>query len=126
MVLKLGFETMRRALSGWRVRDRAAARPSAMTAIQPTEIVRGQPQTDQEMWFKISGLMSGVARSAALTGQLQRSAGLQLDAASYALDILKFELSAAMQLTAAPALQPAVVQLHRSLRPKPPRQLVAA
>jgi len=68
----------------------------------------------------------GAIGSAALANQLQRSAGQQLDSAGYALDILKSELSAAMQFGHPEPVAVAALPPARPLRATQKRQPLAA
>lgn len=97
--------------------------PSAATVLA---VSRTEPQSDALQWSKISKVVSGAIGSAALAGQLQRKASLQLDAAGYALDVLKSELSAAMSIAAPAPSVSTVVKLERPLRTNKQQQALAA
>lgn len=84
-----------------------------VSAVAPVALL--QPELQQ--WTKISGVLSGAGRSAALATELQRLAAQQLDSASYALDILKSELVATMPSLVPQLVPVAVVQL----KPRPLR-----
>ncbi len=117
------------ALASWFLPGGAVrrARPDA-DALAPLPLpFNGEPQSDVMQWSKVSAVMTGAIGSAALAAQLQRSAGQQLDAAGYALDILRAELIAAMTIPSGRPAQSVVLQLPRSaLRAKRERSQLAA
>ena len=67
-------------------------------------------------WSKVTMIMADALRSARLVGELQRSSALQLDAASYALEILKFDLATMMARETHTGKSTNVVHMPRPLR----------
>ena len=92
----------------------------------PPQIFLAEPQGGSKQWSKIAAILSSGVGSAALASQLQRSASQQLDAASYALDILRFELAGAMQQAAPAAQLPDGRPLRRPLRSPQSQDALAA
>lgn len=73
--------------------DGTGARPES-----PKSVALPALQTAGSQWTRIATILGGAMSSASLALQLQRSAGEQLDAASYALDHLRQELSGTMRI----------------------------
>ncbi len=73
---------------------RARSTPGVSTAVRSLALATPLPAATQ--WLKISSVVNNGVNSADLMGRLQRSSGEQLDAASYALDLLKSELAGAL------------------------------
>ena len=126
MVIQRGLIGVWHAIRSW-LPARSAMLPAATgKTMGPVTQVIAALQPGPQQWSKISAVLDGGAGSAALAQQLQRSAGQQLDAASYALDILKFELTAAMHFGGLPAKPSTVVLLARPLRTPRQKQPIAA
>jgi hypothetical protein len=115
--LTTGFGKVWTALRGWfsDAMNLRAAGPEATAAIPVRRPSNTHPQSSSMQWSKIAAVMNGAIGSAALAGQLQRSASQQLDAAGYALDILRSELTAAMTLPSDRSAPSVVLQMPRSL-----------
>ncbi len=127
--MKLRLEEIWNAVSGWlkpagfsHVQSQPLSAAPAKIQIEP----KAEPQPDAVQWSKISKVVTGAIGSAALAEQLQRSASLQLDAAGYALDILRTELAAAMQIAKPAPAASTVVKLSRPLRTNKQQQALAA
>jgi hypothetical protein len=127
--VKLGFDKNWSAIRSWFKPAGFAlghSQPSPPVTAGAKAVPIAEQQPDAMQWSKISKVVTGAIGSAARAGQLQRSASLQLDAAGYALDILRTELVAAMQIAKpAPAVS-TVVKLHRPLRTNKQQQALAA
>jgi hypothetical protein len=127
--VKLGLEKNWSALSSWFKPAgfvRGQSQPPSSAAANIQDASKAEPQSDALQWSKISAVVSGAIGSAARAGQLQRTASQQLDAAGYALDILKSELSAAMNAAAPASAVLTVVKLQRPLRTNKQQQALAA
>jgi hypothetical protein len=127
--VKLGLNKNWSAISSWYKPAGLAlgqSQPTSPAAAGTQAAVTEELQPDATQWSKISKVVTGAIGSAALAGQLQRSASLQLDAAGYALDILRTELAAAMQIAKPAAAVSTVVKLHRPLRTNKQQQALAA
>lgn len=126
MDARQGIKTAWLSLFSWRIvgHQSRASKSVETTTAKVAAPAPAQPGLLQ--WSKIADVLAGGIGSAVRAGQLQSSASQQLDAASYALDILKFELAAAMRNEAPVAVATSVVKIFLPLRPLQDQQSLAA
>ena len=126
MDARQGFKTAWLSLSSWRIAGHHSRAPRSVAITTSKVAATAQSQPGLMQWSKIAEVLSGGIGAAVRAGQLQSTASQQLDAASYALDILKFELAAAMSHETPAAATTSAVQMFRPLRPLQDRQSLAA
>lgn len=126
MDAKQGIKKAWLSLSSWRMAGHQSRASRSVETTTPKVASTTLAQPGLMQWSKIAALLAGGISSAVRAGQLQCSASQQLDAASYALDILKFELAAAMRDETPVATALSVVQMFRPLRPVPDQHSMAA
>ena len=126
MDARQGIKTAWLSLSSWRIGGHQS-RASKVVEATTAKIAAAAPaQPGLMQWTKIADVLTGGIGSAVRAGQLQSSASQQLDAASYALDILKFELAAVMRDEAPVAVATSVAKIVLPLRPLQDQQSLAA
>ena len=121
----MGWRTQLRDLLKLR-RDMGAGRAVAQQTLplQPMAPVDRQPPMTQ--WIKVAKILSDGVSTVRHVGELQQSSGQLLDAAAYALDMLKAELQGALFVEPARHIQvPSTVGSFRRAMPAPATALAA-
>lgn len=118
-----GLDQLRLIFARWQ-RTSFASQPGPAEVAAPLPLVERLPAGAQ--WSKVASILEEAVQSAGRAGELQRSSSRQLDAASYALQILKFELAAAIAPPPAKDVQSNVIHMLRPLRVERRRAGIAA